>query len=208
MHKLDQLTAEDITQKLKLSATSSQHSHTIPQDMLSTDYRQAGVLIPLVRIENHWHLLYIRRAEIQHDRHSGQVAFPGGKHEEQDTDLYATALREAHEEVGIHPHDVSVLGQLSDHHSVSNFRITPVIGLIPWPYPLTLQTNEVSHTFTIPLHWLADSNNYEMRPWQAPNLKQQVKVAHFNEYDGELLWGATARMTLSLLGALCNQPNG
>ncbi|MGB0845861.1 MAG: NUDIX hydrolase [Thiolinea sp.] len=199
MHELDQLTKEDITRKLIVTGKSG---HDIPSDFLSGNYRQAGVLIPFLRIEQQWHILYIRRAELAGDRHSGQVAFPGGKHEEQDNDLFATALREAHEEVGIQPQDVDVLGELGNHHSVSNFRITPVIGTIPWPYPLLLQTSEVGRAFTIPLHWLADPANHELRPWNAPGIKRPVDVAYFNEYDGELLWGATARMTLSLLELL------
>lgn len=199
MHHLDQLSAEDIAHKL---ATGGKPGHDIPDRLLSGTYRQAGVLIPLLRMEHQWHILYIRRAQIKNDRHSGQVAFPGGKYEEQDTDLFATALREAHEEVGIRPTDITVLGQLSDHHSVSNFRITPVIGLIPWPYTLTLQTSEVDRTFTIPLRWLADPDNHELRPWQATDHSENIQVAYFNEYEGELLWGATARMTLSLLAML------
>ncbi len=199
MHDLDQLSEEDIARRL---ITTVQPDHDIPNHLISSTYRQAGVLIPLLRMEHKWHILYIRRAEMKHDRHSGQVAFPGGKYEEQDTDLFATALREAHEEVGIHPTDVKVLGQLSDHHSVSNFRITPVIGYIPWPYSLTLQTNEVDRTFTMPLSWLADPVNHELRPWRATNSDENVQVAYFNEYKGELLWGATARMTLSLLDLL------
>lgn len=202
MYDPDQLTEADIVQKL---AGSNKPGHDIPENLLQDDYRQAGVLIPFLRINDHWHILYIRRAEMEHDRHSGQVAFPGGKYEEQDKDLTTTALREAHEEVGIHPQDVNVLGQLGKHHSVSNFRIVPTIGTIPWPYPLSLQASEVGRAFTIPLHWLANPDNHELRPWQPPGINQQVDVAYFDKYDGELLWGATARMTLSLLDVLNNE---
>lgn len=203
MHHLDQLSADDIARKL---AVENQPSQDVPPHLLTGSFRKAAVLIPLLRIDQQWHLLYIRRAETDRDRHSGQVAFPGGKHEEQDTDLFATALREAHEEVGIQPNDVRVLGHLSDHHSVSNFRIKPVIGHIPWPYSLVLQTSEVDRTFTMPLRWLADPANHELRLWQAAGQDSNIKVAYFNEYDGELLWGATARMTLSLLALLGVSP--
>lgn len=199
MHNLDQLSAEEIVRRL---AVDNKPDHDIPEALISGTYRQAGVLIPLLRAEHKWHILYIRRAQMERDRHSGQVAFPGGKYEDQDTDLFATALREAHEEVGIHPTDVQVLGQLHDHHSVSNFRITPVVGIIPWPYSLQLQSAEVDRAFTIPLSWLANPANHELRPWQAGTKDQKIQVAYFNEYEGELLWGATARMTLSLLALL------
>ena len=204
MRDIDQLSAEDITQRLTVDDIPN---YDMPDQPIARTYRQAGVLIPLLRMEQQWHILYIRRAEIKNDRHSGQVAFPGGKYEEQDNDLTTTALREAYEEVGIQPSDVTVLGQLKDHHSVSSFCITPVIGHIPWPYSLTLQTSEVDRTFTIPLRWLANPANHELRSWQPANKQQKmdknIQVAYFNEYDGELLWGATARMTLSLLALLC-----
>ena len=199
MHDLDRLSTKDITHKL---ANVAKPNQDIPDPFIQGAYRQAGVLIPLLRIEQQWHILYIRRAQIERDRHSGQVAFPGGKHEEQDIDMFATALREAHEEVGIHPTDVKVLGQLHDHHSVSNFRITPVVGIIPWPYSLQLQSSEVDRVFTMPLSWLADPTNHELRPWQTGGKDQKIQIAYFNEYEGELLWGATARMTLSLLALL------
>ena len=204
MHHLDQLSAEEIVRRL---AVDNKPDHDIPEELISGTYLQAGVLIPLLRAEHKWHILYIRRAQMERDRHSGQVAFPGGKYEDQDTDLFATALREAHEEVGIQPTDVQVLGQLHDHHSVSNFRITPLVGIIPWPYSLELQSSEVDRVFTIPLSWLANPANHELRPWQAAGRDENIQVAYFNEYDGELLWGATARMTLSLLALLNSSSN-
>ena len=100
-----------------------------------------------------------------------------------------------------------MLGQLHDHHSVSNFRITPLVGIIPWPYSLQLQSSEVDRAFTIPLSWLANPANHELRPWQAAGRDENIQVAYFNEYDGELLWGATARMTLSLLALLKSNSN-
>jgi len=134
--------------------------------------------------------------------HSGQVAFAGGKHEDQDEDLEATAKRETHEEIGVAPEDIRILGQLSPHHSISQFQITPVVGTLPWPYNLTLDSSEVSHTFTMPLNWLADQNNHEVRHRQLSQTKNPVPVVYYDKYDGELLWGATARMTLSLINTL------
>jgi 8-oxo-dGTP pyrophosphatase MutT (NUDIX family) len=93
--------------------------------------REAGVLMPLLRKEGAWHLLYIRRPESEQDDHSGQVAFAGGKREQGDDDLLQTALREAREEIGIEPGDVNVLGSLGKHHSVTRFCIMPVVGVIP-----------------------------------------------------------------------------
>ncbi len=199
MHDLNLLSEQTIARRL---VNGSPNPDTLPAPPLSEAFRDAAVLLPLLWYDRQWHLLYIRRAQRDSDRHSGQVAFPGGKYEAEDHDLRSTALREAHEEVGIHPSDVRVLGQLDDHHSVSHFRITPVIGRIPWPYPLTLQSSEVERTFTLPLNWLADPNHHELRPWSVAGQREKIQIAYFNEYDGELLWGATARMTLSLLARL------
>lgn len=199
MHDLNNLSEQEIANRLN---RGSEVTHDIPLVQPEKNYKQAGVLIPFLRIENSWHLLYIRRAELERDMHSGQVAFAGGKYEEGDGNLQTTALREAHEEIGVAPDDVAVLGQLTGHHSVSNYRITPVVGSIPWPYPLELQTSEVSRVFSIPLQWLADPANHEIRYRELPQNKQRAAVAYFTEYDGELLWGATARMTLSLVDLL------
>lgn len=196
MEHLNNLSPEQIRQcLLKQSALT----YDVPfQWTDGEDCQQAGVLIPFVRQQSEWRLLFIRRAEHEHDHHSGQVAFAGGKFELQDEDLKATALREAQEEIGINPADVTILGTLNQHHSISRFKITPVVAQLPWPYQLNPDRQEVDRVFTIPLPWLADPQNHriEQRRLQGG---EDFPVVYFDEYDGELLWGATARITLSLL---------
>lgn len=176
-------------------------THDIDLSSIDQDLQKAAVLIPFIKHEKNWHLLFIRRASNEFDFHSGQVAFAGGKHESHDQDLYQTALREAHEEIGINPLDVAILGKLNFHHSITHFQITPVIGLIPWPYTLSLDEREVARAFTIPLDWLADPNNHRIEQRRLTQEKS-YPVVYFKEYDNELLWGATARMTLSLISLL------
>lgn len=195
MHALDKLTAQEISKHLQQA--SSHRTFDAPSSLIGEHFRDAAVLVPFVRLRDEWHLLYIRRACSERDRHSGQVAFAGGKRDPQDPDLYGTALREAQEEIGINPQDVTLLGHLSSHHSISNFKITPIVGQVPWPYCLQLQRSEVDRAFTIPLNWLADPLNHELRLRELKGTN--VPVVYFKEYDGELLWGATARMTLNLL---------
>ncbi|HPE59175.1 MAG: CoA pyrophosphatase [Thiothrix sp.] len=201
MHNLDSLTTRDIALLLGNPDPATCSPPSAPH-LSVAEFRQAGVLVPFVRHDSRWHLLFIRRAEARHDHHSGQVAFAGGKQEKSDTDIRHTALREAHEELGIRPEHVSLLGQLGSQISYSGFLITPVVGYLDWPYQLTPEVREVSRAFTIPLNWLADPGNHEMRPRQLPNLNQTIQVAYFQEYDGELLWGATARMVLQLVTIL------
>ena len=112
-----------------------------------------------------------------------------------------TALRETWEEVGIPSQEINLLGKLPVFSSVSRFAITPVVGQIPWPYPLKLEPAEVSRAFTIPIEWLANSANWSEKPYTRPNGRQE-KVIFFNPYDGELLWGITARITLDFLNLL------
>lgn len=195
MNVINQLTETDISQRLRLQGAPT---HDIALDAC----REAGVLVPFVRVEDAWHLLFIRRPTSETDFHSGQVAFAGGKRDPQDVDLTATALREAHEEIGIQPQDVRVLGQLSPHHSISRFRILPVVATIPWPYDLTLSPQEVARAFTIPLQWLAQPQHHEIRYRHLADVPEPLPMIYFQEYDNEVLWGATARITLSLLACL------
>ncbi len=198
MQALNKLTAQDISRRLQ--AVNPQRSFDVPSNLIGDQFREAAVLVPFVRLRDEWQLLYIRRACSERDRHSGQVAFAGGKRDPHDPNLYSTALREAQEEIGINPQDVSILGHLSAHHSISNFKITPVVAQVPWPYSLQLQHSEVDRAFTIPLTWLADTRNHELHLRELKGTN--VPVVYFKEYDGELLWGATAKMTLNLLSML------
>src|SRR5262249_36600278 len=109
----------------------------------------AAVLVPLLAVDGEPSLLFTRRASgLPH--HQGQVAFPGGRHEPgADADLAATALREAHEEIGLAPADVHLLGALDDIETVSTrFVITPFVGVVPWPYDFHPCPREVDTIFT------------------------------------------------------------
>ena len=167
---------------------------------ISESPRPAAVLIPLLRSDDDWHLLFTRRNS-ELPEHSGQVAFPGGRSELEDQIPEVTALREAREEIGLNGSDVQVLGRLHPYLTITNYLVTPVVGVIPWPYPLVLAQEEVSRVFTIPLEWLADSSNYEERTREIPGNKN-ISVIYYNPYHGEILWGASARFTLALINVL------
>jgi 8-oxo-dGTP pyrophosphatase MutT (NUDIX family) len=196
---LDSLSIDDIRVRLHAQAETT---YDVPPEMLSDDAREAAVLVPLLRIDETWHLLYIRRTSFEGDRHSGQVAFAGGKREDIDDSLVVTALREAEEEVGLIAADVEVLGHINHHHTISEFQVRPYVATMPWPYVLKPDGVEVARIFTIPLQWLADESNYRTEHRQHPQSQRPWPVVYYDRYDGELLWGATARMTLSLLEVL------
>ena len=195
----DSLSIDDIRARLHAQAATT---YDVPPEMLGDNLREAAVLVPFLRIEDAWHILYIRRTSYAGDRHGGQVAFAGGKREDVDRSLLDTALREAEEEVGIVQQDVEVLGHINHHHTVSDFQVRPYVGTVRWPYELTLDGIEVARAFTMPLRWLAEAGNYRTEQRQHPDSRRPWPVVYYDLYDGEMLWGATARMTLSLIDVL------
>ena len=156
----------------------------------------AAVLIPLIKLHNQWHLVYTLRSVRLHD-HSGQVSFPGGSWDPTDTSLTETALREAWEEIGLNPAAVRVLGCMAKVAMITRFMVTPVVGIVNWPTALTVNPDEVDRVFSIPLDWLADPTNQEFRVHTHGGI--DFDVPYFKPYDGEIVWGATAGMTLDFL---------
>ena len=162
-----------------------------------TRLKCAAVLIPLTWYEDEWHVLFTRRTDTV-ESHKGQVSFPGGACDEGETTPEQTALREADEEIGLHPKDVRILGRLSNLITITYFRVTPVIGVVKWPTVFRVGKHEVARIFTIPLLWLANPSNR----WQFEMPGRARSLIAYHPYDGELLWGATARMTVDFLNVL------
>jgi 8-oxo-dGTP pyrophosphatase MutT (NUDIX family) len=161
----------------------------------------AAVLVPLYQDADRWHVLFTRRTESV-DSHRGQVSFPGGRIEVDDAGPEAAALREAQEEIGLSPDTVDVLGTLDSLLTVTQFLVTPVVGVIPWPSSLRLNREEVAVAFGVDLDWLADPANLEVRQRQLIAPGPSVPVYYYRPYENEVIWGATARIMLDLLDAL------
>lgn len=192
----DALTEEEITRRLE-EFNHPSYSELDPERARKTALRPAAVLIPLVRPADEWHLIFTRRTDVvQH--HKNQVSFPGGAADPEDHSPEETALREAEEEIGVRRGDVHVLARLGEMVTISNFAVTPVVGVIPWPYAFKIHTVEVDRLFTMPLGWLATRDNWQ----EFVRAETGHSVITYFPYDGELLWGATARMTVNFVRAL------
>jgi 8-oxo-dGTP pyrophosphatase MutT (NUDIX family) len=181
--------------RLSESDTVAEYSEIDATEDLSL--RCAAVLILLILQDGDWNVLYTRRTQ-RVESHKGQVSFPGGACDDGETTPEQTALREAQEEIGVGAQSVRILGRLPSMISISQFRITPVVGVLSWPAVFRLNEHEVERIFTIPLDWLAASQNR----WELPYPGTARGVVVYHPYDGELVWGATARMTVDFLRAL------
>jgi 8-oxo-dGTP pyrophosphatase MutT (NUDIX family) len=175
----------------RLAAAGSQTRPGKPKDK-----SVAAVLVPLFEREEQLHVLYTRRS----DRllsHQGQVAFPGGKVDRTDVDLVATALREAHEEIGLHPHTVEIIGSLTTMDTMaSGYSVAPFVGVIPEPITLRPNPREVAEIFSVPLNVLSDQRFRGNYKWRSGGTYPAIL------YADQTIWGLTLRITLSLLELL------
>lgn len=161
---------------------------------LTTSLKPAGVLIPVIERQSELTVLLTQRsAELKH--HAGQISFPGGSMEDHDADILATALRETHEEVGIEPGHVNVIGYLEPMPTVTGFAVTPIIGVVDNPAEYAVDINEVEYAFEVPLAYLLDKRNAlaSERDYRG----HKIPIIEFR-YDGHRIWGATAHMLLVL----------
>ena len=130
------------------------------------------------------------------EKHKGEISFPGGARDEGDKTLLDTALRESAEEIGLAPDRVEILGELDDEVSVkTNYIITPFVGLIPWPYQFKVDGVETEEIIEAPILVLQDKgySHQEIRDGKTVTL-------YFYNYQGRVIWGATARILNKFLG--------
>jgi len=154
----------------------------------------AAVLVPLVEHATGMTVLLTQRAETLKD-HAGQISFPGGRIEPEDKDAWHAALREAFEEIGLMSNFVEFAGYLPDHHVITGFRVTPVVGFVNPDYQLRIAKAEVHDVFEVPLDFILDTANHKSRQRKLGDLTYEV---HDIPYGDRNIWGATAGMLITL----------
>ncbi|WP_269532929.1 CoA pyrophosphatase [Chitinimonas sp. BJYL2] len=157
------------------------------------DTTPAAVLVPIVmRPDAPTILLTKRHAGLA--KHAGQISFPGGRTEIDETPEQA-ALRETEEEVGIAPTLVRTVGRLSHYTTITRYKVTPVVALVQPDFVLALQADEVEEVFEVPLSFVLNPASYIEK---SLNLPERRMVTYALDWQGKIIWGATAGMLMML----------
>lgn len=128
-------------------------------------------------------------------KHPGQVAFPGGRVDPDDADAVGAALREAEEEIGLPPSEVTVIGVIDSYRTGTGYHVTPVLGVIPPDLPLRPAEAEVADVFEVPLSFILDTKNHRQ---MTANLQGQERRYFEILWQDRRIWGATAAMVVNL----------
>jgi len=195
----------DIMRDLIVQSLKPLHSNDPPDEPVgdhtlnarrpvTTALKQAAVLVPIVERSSGPTVLLTQRTDhLKH--HAGQISFPGGRVEPEDSDAVATALRESHEEIGLAAQYVEVVGRLDNYQTGTGFMVTPIVGFVRPDFALQLDDFEVAEAFEVPLDFVLNPDNHviESRPWQGSERRYYVL-----RFEQRFIWGATAGMLVNL----------
>ena len=186
-------------QRLKQLLSQRQKRHIVDASWVS-----AAVLVPIYCKQGEYYLLFTKRTQ-KVKEHKGQISFPGGAREGEEM-LVNTALRECAEEIGLAAEGVEILGELDDTISkTSNYIITPFVALIPWPYQFQVNREEIEELIEVPLSALLDSS-YQRQETEI--IEGAAVISYFYNYQGRVIWGATARILSQFLDIFVNVTGG
>lgn len=158
-------------------------------------FSHAAVLVPLFQKEGDCHLLFTKRSE-EVKYHKGEISFPGGVVDEGDRELIHTALREAYEEIGLMEGDVQIIGVLDDIVTITEFIVTPIVGLFPYPYPFKVSQVEIAELIEVPLASLLGEDCFSEKKIFRGG---QNEIVYAYQYGEHIIWGATARILKQFL---------
>lgn len=175
------MTLEELTTRLNLL-------QPLPDEALPSNAYPAAVLLPLLPSEQGLELILTRRSKaLRH--HPGQVCFPGGRADSSDVSLWHTALRESFEEIGLLPELCKPLAQLPAQHTISDFALTPFIGVIEGTPNFVLNPGEVTALYKVPLSYALDLHHHHVFKLRR---KGRVHKVIFIRWQGIWIWGITA----------------
>ena len=178
---------------------TDENRHVIAADIIAKreaagKVTKAAVLIPLVLKKEGLSVLLTQRTNHLRD-HAGQISFPGGRMDPEDQSPNDTALRESQEEIGLDPKRVEIIGHMPQYLTVSGYSVTPVVGLVQAQAEYVLDEFEVADVFEVPLSFLLDPANHQVRLWQS---EQGGRRFYSMPYENRFIWGATAGMLRNL----------
>lgn len=163
----------------------------------------AAVLVALVARESGLHVLLTRRTDHLRD-HAGQISFPGGRVDPGEVDPVETALREAHEEIGLAARHIEVIGALPIYTTITSYVVTPVVALVHPPFALEIDGGEVAEAFEVPLEFLMTPAHHQVHVFDAAGERRQFLSMPWRGPSAEgdereyFIWGATAAMLRNL----------
>ena len=166
-------------------------------------FSHAAVLVPLFQKEGDCHLLFTKRSE-QVKYHKGEISFPGGVVDEEDKELINTALREADEEIGLKESDVQIIGLLDDIVTITEFIVTPIVGLFTYPYSFKVSEVEIAELIEVPLASLLEEDCFSEREIFRGG---QNEIVYAYQYGKHIIWGATARILKQFLDLISSPRN-
>ncbi|MBX3498289.1 MAG: CoA pyrophosphatase [Alphaproteobacteria bacterium] len=207
------MTREEIVQKLTARQDAIASGALVPPPYVGSDFalndldqpptqlRAAAVLVPLVDRDSVLSVLLTQRTEDM-PSHAGQIAFPGGRRQAEDTSLVVTALRETEEEVGIDRSFVEVVGPIDTYVTRTGYAVTPIIGFVRPAFTLKPDPREVADVFEVPLDFFLDPANHHVhsRTWQGRERRYYAMP-----YGERYVWGATAGMIKNLYHILAEE---
>lgn len=185
-----------LADRLRASLSLPPPSSLLPGDLIEGDetaVRPAAVLVAITDRADPGVLLTVRREHLR--THAGQVAFPGGRIDPEDSDAAAAAVREAHEEIGLPPSTADIWGAADPYRTVTGYLVTPILAQVPADLPLAPHEAEVADWFEAPLAFLLDPAN--QRAVEA-EYRGRMRTYYQIDWRGRPIWGATAAMLVNL----------
>lgn len=171
-------------------------------DITDSDLMPAAVLILLYAKNGSYHVLLNKRSELV-EYHKGEISFPGGARDPEDRDFVDTALRETEEEMGVSRGDITILGQLDDIITRTNFGVRVYVGTIPYPYPFKPSADEIAEVLEIPISVLQDPTNLLQ---DARLVDGDLSITISYACDGHVVFGATATILEQFLDIYSQLP--